>query len=77
MVIEVRLHDKLGRYAPSSNTGVLAVDVPEEITVQDLLEELEIEQTEIYMIKVNGIKNNKDRQLSDGDHVEFYPAMTA
>ncbi|MCE5286824.1 MAG: MoaD/ThiS family protein [Pelosinus sp.] len=77
MVIDVRLHEELGRYAPSSNTGVLAVDVPEDITVQDLLEELEIEQTEIYMIKVNGIKSKKDYQLTDGDHVEFYPAMTA
>lgn len=77
MVIEVRLHDRLGRYAPSSTTGVLAVDVPEDITIEELLEELEIEQNEIYLIKVNGMKNNKDRQLADGDHVEFYPAMTA
>jgi molybdopterin converting factor small subunit len=77
MVIEVRLHEELGRYAPYGNTGILVVDVPEDITVQVLLEELEIEQNEIYMIKVNGIRNNKEYQLADGDHVEFYPALTA
>lgn len=73
MVIEVKLYDSLKRYAPTSYSGILAVDVRDNININELMDELEIEYTVIYDVKVNGESSNRQRSLIDGDRVEVFP----
>lgn len=74
MVIEVRLYAGLKKYAPSSSSGILAVDVSESILVEELLEELEIAASEVGSIKINGNAGNGRQTLQDGDRVDLLPA---
>lgn len=73
MVIEVRLFAELKKHAPSSTSGVLAVDVSESILVKELLEELEILESEIGTIKVNGRPCDVRYSLDDGDRIDLLP----
>lgn len=72
MVIEVRLHEKLKKYAPTSSSGTLTVDVPDEITVRELFEELEIEMQEVFEIKINNKHSYGHHKLTDGDCIDLY-----
>ncbi|SEP43514.1 MULTISPECIES: MoaD/ThiS family protein [Propionispora] len=74
MVIEVRLYAGLKKYAPSSSSGILAVDVSESILVEELLEELEIAASEVGSIKINGNAGSARQTLQDGDRVDLLPA---
>jgi molybdopterin synthase sulfur carrier subunit len=74
LVIEVRLYASLRRYRPTgSDTGMLAVDVPDGISLGELLSELEINTDEIKLAAVNGDESAKSRVLADGDRVELFP----
>ncbi|VBB08720.1 mut7-c ubiquitin [Lucifera butyrica] len=73
MVLEVHLYSDLRRYAPTSSTGMLAVDVPDGIVVEELLNELEINYTEIKTIVVNGSTSDLQQVLEDGDHISLFP----
>ncbi|MDR7868126.1 MAG: MoaD/ThiS family protein [Sporomusaceae bacterium] len=74
MVIEVRLYASLRRYRPAgSDTGMVAVDVPDGISLGELLSELEIDTDEIKLAAVNGNDSNPARVLFDGDRVELFP----
>lgn len=74
LVIEVRLFASLRRYGPTvSDTGMMAVDVAEGISLGELLDELEINPTEIKTMKVNGLISGMDQLLADGDRVDLFP----
>jgi sulfur carrier protein ThiS len=74
LVIEVRLYASLRRYRPAgSDTGMVAVDVPDGISLGELLEELEINSGEIKLAAVNGSDSSPERVLYDGDRVELFP----
>ena len=74
MVIEVRLYASLRRYLPAgSDTGMMAADVPDGISLEELLAELEIDPAEIKLAAVNGSESTLSRPLSDGDRVELFP----
>lgn len=78
MVIEVRLNASLRRYSPSvSESGVVTVDVPDGISLGELLNEMEMDVAEVNAMKVNGVESNFSRILVDGDRVELYPASVA
>jgi hypothetical protein len=72
MVIEVRLHEKLRKYALNSSSGMLTVDVPDEITVHELFQELEIAMQHISEVKVNNKRSYGHYKLSDGDCIDLY-----
>lgn len=74
MVIEVRLFASLRRHEPTvSDTGMMAVDVTEGISLGELLDELEINQSEIRTMRVNGINSDMAQVLADGDRVDLFP----
>ncbi|EAX47197.1 thiamineS protein [Thermosinus carboxydivorans Nor1] len=75
MVIEVRLYATLRRYSPASATGIVMVDVPDGITVDELLAEMEIDRHEVKMIMVNGMHSDGNRVLADGDRVGLFPPV--
>jgi len=72
MVIEVRLHEKLKKYAPTSRSGTLTVDVPDDITVRELFQDLEIEMQEVAEIKINNKHSYGNHKLDDGDCIDLY-----
>lgn len=69
MVIQLQMYDSLKRYIPSSTCGFLTVDVNDNITIEELLSELEVNEVEIGAIMVNEIKSQINRLLFDGDRV--------
>lgn len=74
MVIEIRLYASLRHYRPAgSDTGMVAVDVPDGISLGELLTELEIDTDEIKKARVNGVESGSVRVLTDGDRVELFP----
>lgn len=73
MVIEVRLHETLKKYAPNSNSGIMAADVPDEITVRELFEELEWDVKEFGKVHVNHLPCGYDSVLVDGDVIDLFP----
>lgn len=75
MVIEVRLYATLRRYRPAIPHGVFTADIPDGISVAELVEKLEIDPAEIHMIMVNGIGRGMDGILADGDRIGLFPAV--
>jgi len=76
VVIEVRLIDSLRKYAPPNSAGVVIVDVPDQITVAGLLQELEIDLSEVKTVIVNGQVQSMDYRLNDGDHLRVLPNIS-
>ncbi len=52
---------------------MVAVDVPDGITLGELLAEMEIDSGEIKLAAVNGDDSSPERVLFDGDRVELFP----
>jgi sulfur carrier protein ThiS len=75
--ITVHLHTILQRETPEGLQRELVVEVPEDCTMNDLLELLEIELShEALLLAVNGRIAGLDRHLIDGDQVRIMPAMS-
>ncbi|TWH48682.1 MoaD/ThiS family protein [Sporomusa sp. KB1] len=75
MILEVRLYATLRRYAPSSPNGVIMVDIPDGMTVLDLVKKIEIDPTEIHLIMINGIGCELEKLLTNGDRVALFPPV--
>jgi len=74
LVIEVRLYASLRCYRPSgSDSGLVTVDVPDSITLGELLDELEIDSSKINVSTINGTDGDSSNVLYDGDRVELFP----
>jgi sulfur carrier protein ThiS len=75
--ITVHLHTILQRETPEGLQRELVVEVPEDCTMNDLLELLEIELShEALLLAVNGRIAGLDQFLIDGDQVRIMPAMS-
>lgn len=72
MVIEIRLHDILKSYAFSGTSGIVTVDVLGDITVGELLDELEIDRELVKFILINNQKSDFNQLLHDGDKLSLY-----
>lgn len=75
MVIEVRLFATLRRYAPSSASGVVSLDVNDSFTIEDVMNQLGIGAEEVHVIMVNGVSSDLKHVLADGDRVGLFPAV--
>lgn len=72
MVIEVRLDLNLQKYFLIDSYGVFAVDVQDEITLLELLDELEFKADAVKLAMVNGVVSDMSCVLSDGDKVSLF-----
>ena len=72
MVIEIRLYDSLRNYLPSSSSGIVTVDVLGDITVGELLDELDIDKDKVSTIVVNSQKSTLETVLHDGDKLNLF-----
>ena len=68
------MYASLRRHRPAvSDTGLVAVDVPDGISLGELLGEMEISADEINKMAVNGNDSFLERVLYDGDRVDLFP----
>lgn len=70
--ITIRLFATLNKFTPAS-----ADDYParSEMTVRDLLDELNIPETEAKLIFINSMKCDMTSVLKDGDRVGIFPPL--
>lgn len=68
MEIHVRLFNQLRCYAPSSQT-VFSIQLPQDASVGELLEQLKIPATVQRTILVNGRRADEKALFSQGDEV--------
>jgi sulfur carrier protein ThiS len=74
--IEVRLFANLARYLPPGGRGDAAeVDLPDEATVEQLLQGLAIPADLPGLVLVNGHEAPTDRRLRPGDVVTVVPPL--
>lgn len=75
MFVEVRLYATLRRYAPTSPSGVIPIEVPVNATVASLLGAMGIELTEVHIIMINGVISTLTSALHEGDRLGVFPAV--
>jgi len=73
MVIEVRFFASLRKYTPTEPSGILSVDVADELTVEGLLDQLEVEPVHVAGILLNGKEAEMKSPLVDGDRLDLFP----
>ena len=74
MVIEVRFFASLRRYTPADPSGIISVDVPDALSVEDLLHQLEVNPDHVKNILRNGKESKLVDHLADGDRLDLFPA---
>lgn len=74
MVIEVRFFASLRRYTPADPSGIISVDVPENLSVEELLHQMEVDPTDVKSILLNGKESSLITHLSDGDRLGLFPS---
>ncbi len=75
MVVEVRLFATLRRYTPANPSGVITADVPDGITVLELIKRIKIDPSEIHLIMINGIGSEFEKIVCNGDRVGLFPPV--
>ena len=72
MKIELRLYASLSRYMPERWKGSPVVDIPEGMTVKELLETMEVPFGTVKTIFINGLHASGDAVLHDSDRVGVF-----
>lgn len=74
MVIEVRFFAALRRYTPADPSGIISVDVADGLSVEELLDQMEVDSSHVHNILLNGKESRLTALLSDGDRLGLFPA---
>jgi molybdopterin converting factor small subunit len=76
MHVTVRLYATLRQYRSGQRAGSpFEIDLPEDATIRDLINELKIPIQETRITFVNGIIQEQDCKLNDGDVVGMFPPI--
>jgi len=76
MKVTVKLYATLSRYRQGERAGTpYEMELPEEATLQKLIEQLKIPIEETRITFVNGIIQEPDWKLKDGDEVGLFPPI--
>jgi molybdopterin converting factor small subunit len=76
MKITVKLYATLSRYNQGKRAGTpLEMELPEESTLQNLIGQLKIPLEETRITFVNGIIQEPEYRLNDGDEVGIFPPI--
>jgi len=70
--IKLELLATLKRYLPESHN---AFEIEPEITIRELVSQLEISEYEVNLIFINGEKANLDSILTGGERVALFPPL--
>jgi molybdopterin synthase sulfur carrier subunit len=75
--IEIRLFANLAKLLPEGSKNKRAkITVRDDITVNELLNEIKIPGNVTNVIMVNGIHQNRDVKLKEGDVLSVIPPVT-
>jgi molybdopterin converting factor small subunit len=76
MTVYVKLFATLRRHFPELGIGeAMAVQLPADSTVKQLLQELSLEDEHVKIIFVNGITRKESYRLRQGDEVGIFPPV--
>ncbi|HXG23025.1 MAG TPA: MoaD/ThiS family protein [Chthonomonadales bacterium] len=76
MQVTVKLYATLRRFAPDERAGIpFKVDLPDDATLLDLINRLKIPPEQTRITFVNGIIQESDCKLRDGDEVGIFPPI--
>ena len=74
MMLDIRLYATLRQYG-TDKMGAVVVDVPEPLTVEQLLNKLAIPAAEVKIAMVNGVSAELTQVLAAGDRVGLFPPV--
>jgi thiamine biosynthesis protein ThiS len=74
--VSVRLFATLRRYYPDLDIGeAMPVEIEEEMTLADLLQQLELPEDQVKIVFVNSIVREADYELEEGDDLGIFPPV--
>ena len=73
MVIEVRFFAALRRYTPTDPSGIVSVDVSDGLSVEELLQQMEVDPAHVENILLNGKESSLADIVCDGDRLGLFP----
>ena len=74
--IEVRLFAYLRDLLPSESRGVKKIEVKNDLTIDDLMDEIGIVEKEIMIVMINGVRKlDYNESLKEGDRVSIFPPV--
>ena len=74
MMLDIRLYATLRQYG-TDKSGAMTVDVPEPVTVGQLLDKLAIPASEVKIAMVNVVSAEVTQVLAAGDRVGLFPPV--
>jgi molybdopterin synthase sulfur carrier subunit len=75
--IEIRLFANLAKFLPPDSKNKRAkITVKDDITIEELLNELNIPKNTTNVIMLNGVHQKIETKLNDGDVVSVIPPVT-
>ena len=76
ITVQTKLFATLRRQYPELGIGeALSVELPDDATIEQLLEELDLPEEQIHIIFVNGVIQKRGHALSDGDEIGIFPPV--
>jgi sulfur carrier protein ThiS len=75
MKIELRFFASLSRYMPEGWKGSPVVEIPEGMTVRNLLEKVGVPLGAVKVIFINGEHAGPDQVVREGDRVGVFPPV--
>lgn len=76
MKVKVKLYATFSRYRPGTLAGTpFEVELPEGSTLKDLINQLEIPESEVKVCFVNARTQELDTPLNNGDDVGIFPPV--
>ena len=74
--IEVRLFAHLRELFPSESRGIKKLEVKNDLTIDNLLDEIGIIEKEIMIVMINGIRKlDYNEPVKEGDRVAVFPPV--
>jgi sulfur carrier protein ThiS len=76
ITVQAKLFATLRRHYPHLAIGeAMTVELPDEATVGQLMEELDLPEEQVKVVFVNGVVRKEDQQLSEGDEIGLFPPV--
>ena len=71
----MRVKVKLFATLREGRQKVIDMELPEDSTVQEIIDDLKIEKSEVAIMLINGRDGDFIRKLSDGDIIALFPPV--
>jgi molybdopterin converting factor small subunit len=76
ITVQVKLFATLRRQVPELEIGeAMAIELPDDATVGDLLDELDLPEEQVKVVFVNAVVRKEAHPLSDRDDIGIFPPV--